>query len=52
MRETARIDGNRYRTDMEPKRTVPVPEATVAGDWTILGILATIAVFLRRRRKA
>ncbi|WP_275414307.1 hypothetical protein [Asanoa ishikariensis] len=40
---------------MEPPRppnpTVPLPEATVAGDWTILGALAAAALFLRRRRK-
>ena len=39
--------------DEPERRPAPVPEATVAGDWTVLGVIAAAAAALlvRRRRK-
>ena len=35
-------------------KPLPVPEATVAGDWTVLGAIAAVAaaLLIRKRRRA
>jgi len=40
--------------DGPERKPAPVPEATVAGDWTVLGAIAAVAAALmlwRRRRR-